>query len=165
MTSCLILPLTRGPGDDEISFEPFEGRVNGQSPVQPETRIRVLLVDDHQMIREGLGGLLSVHEDLTIVGEACDGEEALLLTDKLRPDCVIMDVSMPRMDGIETTRRLKAAFGGTAVIGLSVNASREVEGAMRRAGVDQFLSKEAPIEEIYRTILAAARKFRITPTA
>ena len=116
------------------------------------------------MIREGLRGLLYAHEDLSIVGEACDGEEALSLTDKLRPDCVIMDVNMPRMDGIEATRRLKAAFGGTAVIGLSVNASREVEVAMRRAGVDQFLSKEAPIEQIYRTILAAARKFRTTPT-
>jgi DNA-binding NarL/FixJ family response regulator len=93
-----------------------------------------------------------------IVGEACDGEEALSLTDKLRPDCVIMDVNMPRMDGIEATRRLKAAFGATTVIGLSVNASREVEGAMRRAGVDQFLSKEAPIEQIHRTILSAARR-------
>jgi DNA-binding NarL/FixJ family response regulator len=64
------------------------------------------------------------------------------------------------MDGIEATRRLKAAFGGTAVIGLSVNTSREVEEAMRRAGVDQFLSKEAPVEEIYRTILVAAGRTR-----
>jgi DNA-binding NarL/FixJ family response regulator len=62
------------------------------------------------------------------------------------------------MDGIEATRRLKAAFSGTAVIGLSVNTSREVEEAMRRAGVDQFLSKEAPVDEIYRTILATARR-------
>ena len=69
-----------------------------------------------------------------------------------------MDVNMPRMDGIEATRRLKAAFSGTAVIGLSVNASREVEVAMRRAGVDHFLSKEAPIAQLYQTILAAARK-------
>ena len=165
MTACLILPLKHVPGDDEIPSEAFGARTNGESRVQPETRIRLLLVDDHQMIREGLRGLLYAHEDLTIVGEACDGEEALSLTDKLRPDCVIMDVNMPRMDGIEATRRLKAAFGGTAVIGLSVNASREVEVAMRRAGVDQFLSKEAPIEEIYRTILAVARKFRVTPTA
>jgi DNA-binding NarL/FixJ family response regulator len=95
---------------------------------------------------------------LNIVGEARDGEEALSLTDKLRPDCVIMDVNMPRMDGIEATRRLKAAFAETAVIGLSVNTSREVEVAMRRAGVDQFLSKETPVEHIYRTILATARK-------
>jgi len=165
MTACLILPLTDVPGADEISYEPIEAKTTGESRVQPETRIRLILVDDHQMIREGLRGLLHAHEDLTIVGEACDGEEALSLTDKLRPDCVIMDVNMPRMDGIEATRRLKAAFGGTAVIGISVNASREVEGAMRRAGVDHFLSKEAPIEQIYRTILEATRKVRMTATA
>ena len=165
MTACLILPLTDVPGADEISPEPIEAKTTGESRVQPETRIRLILVDDHQMIREGLRGLLHAHEDLTIVGEACDGEEALSLTDKLRPDCVIMDVNMPRMDGIEATRRLKAAFGGTAVIGISVNASREVEVAMRRAGVDHFLSKEAPIEQIYRTILAATRKLRMTATA
>jgi signal transduction histidine kinase/CheY-like chemotaxis protein len=158
MTSRLILPLNadveqEGKCVDPPSEGPPYGHIGEREP-----RIRVLLVDDHPMIREGLRGLLDVHEDLFIVGEACDGEEALALTDKLRPDCVIMDVNMPRMDGIEATRRLKAAFSRTAVIGLSVNASREVEVAMRRAGVDQFLSKEAPIEHIYRTILAAARK-------
>jgi CheY-like chemotaxis protein len=159
MTARLILPLKHVPADDaRITPEPAEVYRNGKCPFQKETRIRVLLVDDHPMIREGLRGLLYVYDDVTIVGEACDGEEALSLTDKLRPDCVIMDVNMPRMDGIEATRRLKAAFGGTAVIGISVNASREVEGAMRRAGVDQFLSKEAPVEQIHMTILSAARR-------
>jgi CheY-like chemotaxis protein/anti-sigma regulatory factor (Ser/Thr protein kinase) len=159
MTSRLILPLGAGLVDEPREDLP---QAHGGTPdggtLRQEARIRVLLVDDHPMIREGLRGLLYVYEDLAIVGEARDGEEALSLTDKLRPDCVIMDVNMPRMDGIEATRRLKAAFGGTAVIGISVNTSREVEVAMRRAGVDQFLSKEAPLEEIYRTIQAAARK-------
>jgi CheY-like chemotaxis protein len=160
MTSRLILPLKEPPlsQEDELEEQPTAGRSRADGTLHEGTRIRVLLVDDHPMVREGLRGLLYVHEDLSIVGEARDGEEALLLTDKLRPDCVIMDVNMPRMDGIEATRRLKAAFGGTAVIGLSVNASREVEVAMRRAGVDQFLSKEAPVDQIYRTILATARK-------
>jgi len=157
-TSRLTLPLNADAEEERECFEPSSDRPPSESIGEKEARIRVLLVDDHPMIREGLRGLLDVHEDLFIVGEACDGEEALFLTDKLRPDCVIMDVNMPRMDGIEATRRLKAAFSGTAVIGLSVNASREVEVAMRRAGVDQFLSKEAPIEHIYRTILVAARK-------
>src|SRR5262249_48082150 len=112
MTSRLILPLTHGEGGDEIRERPTEGDRHAESVAQEGTCIRVLLVDDHPMIREGLRGLLDVHEDLTIVGEACDGEEALSLTDKLRPDCVIMDLNMPRMDGIEATRRLKAAFGG-----------------------------------------------------
>ena len=158
MTSRLILPLKHQSARDETQDVPPKSDEHRESLTQDGGRIRVLLVDDHPMIREGLRGLLYVHEDLAIVGEACDGEEALSLTDKLRPDCVIMDVNMPRMDGIEATRRLKAAFGGTAVIGLSVNASREVEVAMRRAGVDQFLSKEAPAEQIYRTILSTARK-------
>ena len=159
MTSRLILPLRAELVDEqrEDQRQP-QGGTPDSGTLRQEAQIRVLLVDDHPMIREGLRGLLYVHEDLAVVGEARDGEEALSLTDKLRPDCVIMDVNMPRMDGIEATRRLKAAFGGTAVIGLSVNASREVEVAMRRAGVDQFLSKEAPIEEIYRTILSTARK-------
>ena len=160
MTSRLMLPLTHVPVDDESALEPAEVCRHGERSVREETRIRVVLADDHPMIREGLRGLLYVYDDLIVVGEACDGEEALSLTDKLRPDCVIMDVNMPRMDGIEATRRLKAAFGGTAVIGLSVNASREVEGAMRRAGVDQFLSKEAPIEQIHTAILSVAHKSR-----
>lgn len=157
MTSRLILPLPHVPSDNEQV--PQQAEVNRTpGPVREETQVRVLLVDDHPMIREGLRELLYVYDNVTIVGEACDGEEALALTDRLRPDCVIMDVNMPRMDGIEATRRLKAAFAGTAVIGLSVNASREVESAMRRAGVDHFLSKEAPIEHIYKTLLSAAGK-------
>ena len=160
MTSRLILPLKfRSLNEDSRLHAPSSERSrNGAGRLKEGTPIRVLLVDDHQMVREGLRGLLYGRDDLVIVGEACDGEEALSLTDRLRPDCVIMDVNMPRMDGIEATRRLKAAFGGTSVIGLSVNASREVETAMRRAGVDQFLSKEAPVEEIYQTILATTRK-------
>ena len=158
MTARLIVPLVHPLICDETAGQADDGnRIGDRTSTREGGRIRVLLVDDHPMIREGLRGLLYVYDDLAVVGEACNGEEALSLTDKLRPDCVIMDVNMPRMDGIEATRRLKAAFINTAVIGLSVNASREVEVAMRRAGVDGFLSKEAPVEAIYRTILETAR--------
>ena len=129
----------------------------GRSPlVSPH--IRVLLVDDHPMVREGLKGLLQQHEDVAVVGEAWDGEEAVAFADKLRPDCVIMDVNMPRIDGIEATRRIKAAFRQTAIVGLSVNTSREVEEAMRRAGADDFLSKGAPVQVVYDAIVAAKRR-------
>lgn len=118
----------------------------------------MLLVDDHPMVREGLKGLLCGYTDIAIIGEAWDGEEAIAFVDKLRPDCVIMDVNMPKIDGIEATRRIKAAFCSVAVVGLSVNTSREVDSAMRRAGADDFLSKGAPADAIHRAILSAARK-------
>ncbi len=103
-------------------------------------------------------GLLREYTDIAIVGEAWDGEEAIAFVDKLRPDCVVMDINMPKIDGIEATRRIKAAFSAVAVVGLSVNASREVDRAMRQAGADDFLSKGAPADAIHRALLAAARK-------
>ena len=122
-------------------------------------RIRVLLVDDHPLVREGMRGLLQEHVDVAIVGEAWDGEEAVAFVDKLRPDCVIMDVNMPKIDGIEATRRIKAVFGHTAIVGISVNTSRELEAAMRRAGADEFLSKGAPADVVYRAIVATSTKY------
>ncbi|ALA58969.1 hypothetical protein NITMOv2_2556 [Nitrospira moscoviensis] len=121
-------------------------------------RIRVLLVDDHAMVREGLRGLLTEHADVEVVGEAWDGEEAVAFADRLRPDVIIMDVNMPRMDGLEATRRIKAAFRSIAVVGLSVNSSPQVEDAMRASGADAFLSKGAAGEQIYRTIVETAKR-------
>ena len=168
MTSRLTLPLTR---PESVSQEaagqlhaPCQSQEDGslQDDVRESAvkdgRIRVLLVDDHTIVREELRVLLYVHEDLLVVGEAGDGEQAILLADKLRPDCVIMDVNMPRMDGMEATRRIKAAFAETAVIGISVNTSQEMMAAMRRAGADAFLSKEAPAEDIHQTIVTMTRK-------
>ena len=113
----------------------------------------MLLVDDHPLVREGVRGLLQEHRDIAIVGEAWNGEEAIASVDKLRPDCVLMDVNMPKIDGIEATRRIKAAFGHTVIVGISVNTSKELEAAMRRAGADEFLSKGAPADVMYRTIV------------
>jgi DNA-binding NarL/FixJ family response regulator len=116
------------------------------------------LVDDHMMVREGLRGLLKEHDDVDVIGEAWDGEEAVAFADRLRPDVVLMDVNMPRLDGLEATRRIKAAFRSIAVIGLSVNASSQVEGAMRGSGADAFLSKEAAGDQVYRTIKETAKR-------
>jgi CheY-like chemotaxis protein len=160
MTSRLTLPLTRperlSTGEGGTLPAPCQGQedatVHDDERQVKDGRIRVLLVDDHTIVREELRLLLYVHEDLLVVGEAGDGEQAIFLADKLRPDCVIMDVNMPRMDGMEATRRIKAAFADTAVIGISVNTSQELVAAMRRAGADAFLSKEAPAEDIHQTI-------------
>jgi DNA-binding NarL/FixJ family response regulator len=125
-------------------------------PPNPD-QIRVLLVDDHVMVREGLRILLQEETDIAIVGEAWDGEEAVAFADRLRPDVVIMDVNMPRLDGVEATRRIKAAFRSMAVVGISVNVSAEIEAAMRKSGADAFLSKEAAGQEICQTIKALGK--------
>ncbi|HZH50058.1 MAG TPA: PAS domain S-box protein [Nitrospira sp.] len=174
MTARLVLPLSMSAQAKVTSAEPLGEAVSCQrsprflhaAPSAPDSRferdtnrIRVLLVDDHPLVREGMRGLLQEHVDVAIVGEAWDGEEAVAFVDKLRPDCVIMDVNMPKIDGIEATRRIKAAFGHTAIVGISVNTSRELEAAMRRAGADEFLSKGAPADVVYRALVATSTKY------
>jgi signal transduction histidine kinase/ActR/RegA family two-component response regulator len=115
-------------------------------------RLTVLLVDDHAMMRQGLRSVLEAHADIQIVGEAADGQEALALVDELRPSVVVMDINMPRLNGIEATARIKARYADIKVIGLSVNAGPNNREAMLRAGADMLLTKEAAVEELYRGI-------------
>jgi signal transduction histidine kinase/ActR/RegA family two-component response regulator len=112
----------------------------------------VLLVDDHAMMRQGLRSVLEVHQDIQIVGEASDGQEAVILVDELRPCVVVMDINMPRLNGIEATARIKARHANVRVIGLSVNAGPNNREAMLNAGADMLLTKEAAVGELYRGI-------------
>jgi len=114
--------------------------------------LTVLLVDDHAMMRQGLRSVLEAHADIQIVGEASDGHEAVALADTLRPAVVIMDINMPRLNGIEATSRIKAQYPDIRVIGLSVNAGPNNKEAMLKAGADMLLTKEAAVEELYRGI-------------
>ncbi len=172
-TAILVVPLVLQERDlhnhdknapaEESPLESAEQRQAGMPPCETQAdrhsphQIRVLLADDHLMVREGLRMLLKEESDIAVVGEAWDGEEAVAFADRLRPDVVIMDVNMPRLDGIEATRRIKAAFRSIAVVGISVNASAEVEAAMRTSGADAFLSKEAAGQEICQTIKALGK--------
>jgi PAS domain S-box-containing protein len=162
-TARLILPLTDveseglGGKGEEVKEEVRRVGVSDDSEhpsplISHASRIRVLLVDDHPTVRKGLQSLLQEHDDIEIIGEAENGEEAITLVDRLRPHVVLMDVHLPKLDGIETTRRIKVAFHTTAVIGLSVNTSREVEEAMFASGADAFFSKDAAGDNIYRAI-------------
>ena len=108
-----------------------------------ERRLRVLLADDHAVVRSALGSLLEGQPDMVVVGEAGDGVEAVELARALRPDVVLMDVGMPQMDGIEATRRLKAELPGIRVIGLSMYGG-EKEGLMRQAGAEAYVPKGGP---------------------
>ncbi|HEU4684109.1 MAG TPA: PAS domain S-box protein [Nitrospira sp.] len=117
-----------------------------------QAHVRVVLVDDHAMVRRGLRNLLENYPDVAIVGEAEDGEEAVVAADQLMPDVIIMDVNMPGMNGLEATRRIKQRHASTVVIGLSVNADRESLNAMRRAGAVALLTKGAEVSDIYRAM-------------
>lgn len=114
----------------------------------------VLLVDDHAIIRKGLRTILDGHEDLTVIGEAANGAEAVAMAADLRPDVILMDINMPEMNGIDATKHIKAVHPDTIVIGLSVNTSAQVVEAMKTAGAVDFVSKEAAVEELYETIAA-----------
>lgn len=119
--------------------------------------IRVVLVDDHAMVRQGLRSVLDGYLDVDVVAEASDGEEALSAVDKLQPAVVVMDINMPRMNGIEATARIKAKHPGVQVIGLSVNAEGDNQDAMLRAGAQVLLTKEAAVEQLYGAILDAVK--------
>lgn len=120
-------------------------------------RIRVLLVDDHMVVRDGLAVQLGQQPDIEIVGEASDGMTALELVRRLQPDVVTMDVNMPGMNGIEATRAILAEFPGMSVIGLSMFEGTEKATAMRAAGALDYLSKSASFDSLLAAIRACAR--------
>jgi PAS domain S-box-containing protein len=130
--------------------------------VQPEigsfNEIRVVLVDDHMVVRQGLAGLLRSESDITVVGEASDGESAIDIVRRTRPDVVLMDISMPGMDGIEATRIIHRELGNVSIIGLSMFREDERTAAMREAGAVGYLTKSAPSEAVIETIRSYARK-------
>ncbi len=120
-------------------------------------RIRILVVDDHGIVRQGLVQLLNAEPDFEVVGEASDGMEACLLAAKLRPRLVIMDVGLREMDGIEATRVIHAECPEVQVIGLSMYPEAEKGSAMREAGAVDYLSKLGPSERLLAAIRACAR--------
>jgi len=119
--------------------------------------IRVLLADDQRVVREGLGSLLGLLDGIELVGTAADGEEAVALAARHDPDVVLMDLRMPRVDGIEAIRRLTARGERPRAIALTTYADdASVLGALR-AGARGYLTKDAGAEEIRAAVVAVAR--------
>lgn len=119
--------------------------------------IRVLIADDHGIIRDGLGRLLGALEDVEVVGVAADGAEAARLAAATAPDVVLMDLDMPHVDGIEATRQIAAAQPGVAVLVLtSFSDSKRILGALS-AGAVGYLLKDASADEIAEGVRSAAR--------
>lgn len=138
-----------------------------QTPTpQPAAPVRVLLVDDHAVVRQGLKLFLSLDPAIEVVGEAANGEEALQEAARLSPDVVVMDLMMPVMDGIAATRALRRAWPGTEVIALtSTLEEHKVNGAIE-AGAISYMLKDASSDTLADAIHAAARgEVRLHPEA
>lgn len=140
----------RAPVDDEAPHRDPDEDTNGS------TRIRVLLVDDHRMIREGLRALLANAPDVQIVGEGSDGRSALELVRSLRPDVIVMDVEMPELNGIEATRRIRAENKDVRVVALSGHTDSRYVHQMLEAGACGYVVKMAAHDELVRAVRAAS---------
>lgn len=126
-------------------------------PSPASKAIRVVLADDHRMVREGMAELLQRFPDIEVVGQAADGKSAVDLAGSLKPDVVVMDVTMPRMNGIEATRLIRASQPATQIVGVSVHAEGDLAMSMRRAGAAAYLEKDAASELLVDAIRTAAR--------
>jgi len=114
--------------------------------------IRILLADDHKIIREGLRALLDGESNMEVVAEAEDGRTAVQLTRKLSPDVVVMDISMPDLNGIEATRQILRDHPGAKVIALSMHSDRQFAARMLEAGASGYVVKDAAFEELATAI-------------
>jgi two-component system, chemotaxis family, CheB/CheR fusion protein len=149
--------VTYHPKVKQMAANPSTGKERGTTSDAGaanavDGNIRVLLVDDHMIVRKGLAELLSKEPDLEIVAEATDGEEAVELARQFQPDVVIMDVVMPRMNGIEATRIITAELPETRIIGLSMYVEADRAEAMREAGAIDYLTKGGNIEDLVTAI-------------
>ena len=121
------------------------------------TNIRLMLVDDHQVIRTGLKSFLQTQPDLEVVAEAGTGQEAIALALETRPDIIIMDISMPEMDGLEATRQLKEKWPQVTVLALTVHEDKFYFMKMLEAGASGYLTKQAASDELVQAIHTVAK--------
>jgi DNA-binding NarL/FixJ family response regulator len=125
--------------------------------VSPPTVIRVLVADDQRVVREGLVLLLELLAGIEVVGAAADGEQAVALATELRPDAVLMDLRMPRVDGVAATRRLRERDPGIRVIALTTYDDEQSVVQALRAGARGYLTKDAGAEQIRQALEAVVR--------
>ena len=114
--------------------------------------IKILLADDHKLLREGLRALIEEQQNMTVIAEAENGRSAVQLAARLSPDIIVMDISMPGLNGIDATRRITAELPGVKVIALSMHADRNFVVEMFKAGAMGYLLKDCAFEELIRAI-------------
>jgi signal transduction histidine kinase len=155
----LLAPLGASAAEPTREASPAAGGRKSRRVPSRVKKIRVLLVDDHVIIRQGLTQLLNAEPDIEVVGEASEGRAVVGLTRQLLPDVVIMDVSLPEMNGMQATRALHAVLPEVQVIGLSMFEDKELGEAMREAGAVSYVSKMGPSD----ALIAAIRACRSDP--
>ncbi|MBX9681552.1 MAG: response regulator transcription factor [Gemmataceae bacterium] len=127
-------------------------------------KLRVLIADDHPMLRSGLRGLIDVQPDMDVVGEASDGAAAIQMASDVRPDVVVMDVSMPGMGGAEATEQMRRRCEGVKVLALTAHEERGYVQKLMRAGASGYVIKRTAADELVRAIrTVAAGKTYIDP--
>jgi len=119
--------------------------------------IRIILADDHQMMREGIRAILERHANIEVVGEASDGREAVRLAIQLQPDIVVMDVSMPLLNGVEATRQILRSCSGTSVLILTVHEREDLVSQLLSAGAGGYIIKRSGAEQLLSAIHAVYR--------
>jgi|GEM_PF-618500 len=153
----LIAPLGKAGALEKVQAETItpvrvDLSVLSSKGAKTEKRIRLLLVDDHIVMRQGLSTMLSGHPDIEIVGEAADGEAAVRFARKFNPDVILMDINMPRMNGIEATRIIHAELPHIRIIGLSMFDDFDIASAVIDAGAVAYLTKAGSTEGLLRAI-------------
>jgi two-component system nitrate/nitrite response regulator NarL len=117
-------------------------------------KIRLLLVDDHPIVREGIKSAFSSKANIWIIGEAATGEEALTKAKKLNPDVILMDINMPGMSGLETARRLRKSVPDSKILALTMHENKEYVLEMSQLGASGYVLKDSPPAELFRAIEA-----------
>jgi DNA-binding NarL/FixJ family response regulator len=117
-------------------------------------KLRILLADDHAVVRQGFSRILASHSDMEVIGEAGNGREAIELAEELKPDVVVMDVSMPELNGIEATRRLMKASPRIRVLALSMHKDSVYVREILRAGAQGYLLKDASDDDLLTAVRA-----------
>lgn len=119
--------------------------------------LRILIVDDHRLLRDGLRSMLDAEDEFEVVGEAETGREALALADELRPDLILMDIGMRDLNGVEATRQLKAAHPKVGIVGLSTHSDKRYVLGMLEAGASGYVLKDSAYDEVRRAMNAVGR--------
>ena len=159
----MMVDIPRGRAAVAAGVTPMEtavaiGEAEGEEPRPPSRheKTRVVLADDHAIVRQGLAGLLREQEAIEVVGEAADGRQAVEITLQTRPDVVLMDVTMPGLNGVEATRRILSSLPQVRVIGLSMHEAADMANAMRKAGAVAYLRKDTDSDVLVSMIQAQA---------